>query len=403
MSFLFRDEDTTNLVGASLLGGSFELPRLVAKERELEHNIALMMKYCAVHGASIAPHAKTTMAPSIIRRQLAAGAWGVTVATMQQLRVCLDIGAERIILANQLVNPTAAEWLGQALLSRPNVEVYCLVDSASGAARLSHGLRTSGTARRLPVLVEVGVTGGRAGCRSLAQTSAVAHVIAEHKELTLVGVEGFEGILGGGRTSDELARVDEFLELLVDCAISLESEGMFGDHPEILLSAGGSMYFDRVAETFTSPELQRRHRTVLRSGCYVTHDHGNYSGTTPLSGIDDALDPALELWSEIVSVPEHGSAIANFGKRDTSFDAGLPVPLAKLRVASAELESCDYVRVSKLNDQHAYLDTSAGPDLAIGERLICGILHPCTAFDKWRQVLLVDEEYSVQEIIDTSF
>jgi len=404
-SYLRKDGDTDQRLGASLLSGELELPCLVLKNAELEHNIEAMRAYCASNGVSIAPHVKTTMAPAIIRRQLAAGAWGVTVATMQQLRVCLDLGTERILLANELVDAAAAARLAYELSERPSQEVYCLVDSVSGVDRLAHGLRASGTERKLPVLIELGVMNGRTGCRTLPEAATIARAVARNEELSLAGVEGFEGILGKSRSREELARVDEFLKTITCGARQLEGAGLFGDAPEVVLSAGGSMYFDRVVEIFNSAKLGRPCRVVLRSGCYVTHDHGNYVDPPPLpaAGGGNELRPALELWSEIVSVPEPGRAIAGFGRRNAPFDAGLPVVLAKLSPGCTRLEPCTYPAVTGLNDQHAYLDTSAGPALGVGDRVVLGIVHPCTAFDKWRQVLLIDETYSVLETIDTFF
>jgi D-serine deaminase-like pyridoxal phosphate-dependent protein len=76
--------------------------------------------------------------------------------------------------------------------------------------------------------------------------------------------------------------------------------------------------------------------------------------------------------------------------------------LGRLTDEAGTLEPLPGVTVTALNDQHAYLET-AGTDLAVGDRIACGIVHPCTAFDKWRQLALVDERYRVLETIDTFF
>lgn len=59
--------------------------------------------------------------------------------------------------------------------------------------------------------------------------------------------------------------------------------------------------------------------------------------------------------------------------------------------------------VSALNDQHAFLDLPAEADLAVGDLVRFGISHPCTAFDKWRLVPVVDEEDRVVEVAHTLF
>lgn len=136
MGFTFRTE---YVPGLSLLDRDVEFPQLVLKRAELDRNLAAMDAFCAARGVSLAPHAKTSMAPALIRRQLDAGAWGVTVATMSQLRVCLDAGAPNLIFAHELVNPAAAAWLGETLAARRGQRVYCLADSAAGASLMAEG------------------------------------------------------------------------------------------------------------------------------------------------------------------------------------------------------------------------------------------------------------------------
>lgn len=402
MRFTFRTE---YVPGLSLLDRDVEFPQLVLKQAEFARNLAAMNAFCAARDVSLAPHAKTSMAPALIRRQLDAGAWGVTVATMSQLRVCLEAGVPNIILAHELVNPAAAAWLGVSLAGRPRQRVYCLADSAAGAGRLAAGWRQSGNPDPLPVLLEMGAPGGRTGCRTQEEAMAVARAIDGHPELGLSGAEAFEGILGGGRTDAELARVDDFLTRVTTCAEHLDRDGLLARAPEILLTAGGSLYFDRVADVLRTARLSRPPRVVLRSGCYAFHDHAERPGAPLPAGADGRAElvPALELWCEVVSVPEPGLAIAGFGRRDAPYDAALPVVLGRLDDTSGTLEPLPGVTVTALNDQHAYLHTGPTAELAVGDRLACGIIHPCTAFDKWRRLALVDEQYRVLETIDTYF
>jgi D-serine dehydratase len=401
VGFTFRTE---YVPGLSLLDPDVEFPQLVLKQAAFAHNLAVMDAFCAARGVSLAPHAKTSMAPSLIRRQLDAGAWGITVATMSQLRVCLEDDVPNIILAHEVVNPAAAAWLGQALAASPGQQVYLLVDSAAGADRLAAGWRASGNENPLPVLLEIGAPGGRTGCRTLQDADKVAQAVAGHPELCLSGVEAFEGILARGRTGEELIRVGEFLHHVTAWAERLDRDGLLARAPEILLSAGGSFYFDLVAEVFRTASLSRKPRIVLRSGCYAFHDHGTTPGAPLPVGADGRAEliPALELWSEVVSVPEPGLAIAAFGRREAPYDAALPVFLGRLTGEDGTLEPLPGVTVTALNDQHAYLETS-GTDLAVGDRIACGIVHPCTAFDKWRHLALVDDRYRVLETIDTFF
>ena len=99
--------------------------------------------------------------------------------------------------------------------------------------------------------------------------------------------------------------------------------------------------------------------------------------------------------------PEPGLAIAGMGNRDVSFDDGLPVP--KLLRRDGDPVPLDGVTVTKLNDQHAYLSVPDGVTLTPGDLIGFGISHPCTAFDKWRVIPVVDADYRVRELVPTYF
>ena len=364
--------------------GDLPLPLLVLRESALAHNLRAMHGWCERHGLSLAPHGKTSMAPQLIRRQLDAGAWGMTAATVQQLAVMRAAGARRVIVANQVAGAAEIAWLARERAA--GCEVFCLVDSTAGVAQLDAGLAAARAEAPLGVLIELG--GARAGCRTRAQALAVAAAVEAAPRLVLAGVEGFEGTLGNDREPATLAAVDALLDRIAALVPELDGRGAFAGVPEILASAGGSALFDRVAERlrFASP-LSRPVRVVVRAGCYLTHDDGLYARVSPLP----ELRPALELWARVLSCPEPGLAIAGFGKRDVPYDLGLPV----VRDAAG-------VVVEGLADQHAFLRDPAGV-LGVGDVLRCGISHPCTAFDKWQLIPVVDDDDVVIEVVRTLF
>lgn len=372
----------------------FMFPVLALKQEPLEHNLQLMADWCAEHNVSLAPHGKTPMAPQLFLRQLKAGAWGVTAATVSQARIMRSFGVRRIILANELVNAAALRWVGQQLDADPEFELYCLVDSTFTVDRMTALL--DGVTRPLPVFLEVGMPAGRAGVRDHAEALKVAASIAASPRLRLAGVEAFEGVAGADREPKTLEAVDNVLARMVELLGEIDDAGHFeGD--EIIFTAGGSAYFDRVvaaAQTITRPV-----RTVLRSGCYLTHDHGSYAVTSPLRS---ALQPALEVWGEVLSTPEPGRAIVGFGKRDVPYDQDLPTPLTWTDATGTRTDVAGRAKVAKLNDQHAFLSYE-GLDLRPGDLLSFGISHPCTAFDKWRLIPVVDADYRVVDAIRTFF
>jgi D-serine deaminase-like pyridoxal phosphate-dependent protein len=395
--------------GESLFGGAFSPPMMILKASALVANVDTMARYCRDHRVDLAPHGKTTMAPRIFERQLAAGAWAITVATPAQVAVCRGAGVPRVLLANELVNPAAAEWVLRQLREDPSFDFLCYVDSVAGVSLLANAIAAVRPGRPLDVLLEMGYGGGRTGCRSLAQAIEVGRAAAAVDGLRIVGVSGFEGGLAGDLSSDVYSAVDGFLESIRAAAERLAEAGLAYDRGDgIILSAGGSIFFDRVVSAFVRPLAGgRKGHGVIRSGCYVTHDSGFYERMSPFSrpgaGPEYRLAPALEAWGEILSLPEQGSAIVGLGRRDVPFDLGLPVPRSARRPATGAVVDASGCEATAINDQHLFVRTPAGLDLRVGDWMSAGISHPCTAFDKWQLLPLVDDDYRVVDLIRTFF
>jgi D-serine dehydratase len=398
--------------GWNLLRGDLPLPVALIKASALSHNSRWMRRFLNHFGVSICPHGKTTMAPQLFARQLADGAWGITVATVQQLRVCRRFGVQRVVLANQLVGRQAIREVLAELRADPTFWFACLVDSVELVEQLAAEARSFRYERPLQVLLEGGYPGGRTGCRTVEQAVAVARAAAAAPELTLIGVEGFEGLIVRSTPTEAAAVVHAFLGSLVEIAEVCARENLFAPG-KILLSAGGSAFFDQVAKAFRAADLNREVEIVLRSGCYLTHDSKMYrqffedmrDRGPEIDRLGDGLQPALELWAYVQSTPEPGLAIATLGKRDASFDVHMPVPEQWFRHSLHERPQVlgAGFEVTGLNDQHAYLGVPHDSPLRVGDMLSFGISHPCTTFDKWQLLYVVDEDYRVLEGIRTFF
>jgi D-serine deaminase-like pyridoxal phosphate-dependent protein len=403
----------------SVFGPDFTMPLAVLRESAVRHNIEQMAAYCAAAGVELAPHGKTTMAPAIIARQLAAGAWGVSAATIAQVQVYRAFGVPRVLLANELTDRAGIRWLAGELAADPGFECFAYVDSIAGVALLDEELRAAGAQRPLPVLVELGHAGGRTGCRSIGEALAVGRAVAASRSLRLAGAAGFEGGLGHDGTAAALGAVTRFcgeLRTLGDLLAAAGSEaggpvpgGPMPGGPVPggqIVSAGGSAFFDLVVRELTAARPGRPTPTVvLRSGAYVTHDHGYYAALAPAGQGGRAGPPltaALEVWAGVLSRPEPELAMLGAGRRDVSFDQGMPVPL-QLRTAGGQMSPATGMSVSKLDDQHAYLSVPASSDLAPGDLISLGISHPCTTFDKWRLIPVTDDDYRVVDAIHTFF
>jgi D-serine dehydratase len=325
--------------------------------------------------------------------------------------VCRRFGVPRVLIANQLVGRQAIRAALAELQADPGFELLCLVDSLDGVELLRRELEQMPLGRPFEVLLEGGVQGGRTGCRTREEALAVARAIAAVPELALVGIEGFEDTVGGGIAEAE-PKIEAFLEHLADLARACAADDLFAPGP-VILSAGGSKYFDQVTAAFRAADLGRPVEIVLRSGCYLSHDSKIYTEafdrlrarTPEVDRLGEGLRPALELWATVQSTPEPGLAIATMGKRDVSHDLGLPLARQWFRpgLHQRPQDLGPGFQVSGLYDQHTCLKVPTDSPLRVGDLVSFGISHPCTTFDKWRLLYVVDDDYTVTEAIRTFF
>jgi D-serine dehydratase len=389
--------------GWNVLAGDCPLPLAVIRTDIVAANSAWMMAFAHRHGLLIAPHGKTTMAPALFAQQLADGAWAMTVATTQQMQVCLGAGHRRIVLANQPIGQ-AVEACFQALATYPDLELYVLADSLQGVALLARAAARRAGGAALRVLVEIGTIGGRTGCRDTASALEVATAVSRVPGLRLAGVEAFEGVL------ENTGAVSQLIERLVQTAQAIDLLGLFAD--DIVISAGGSAFFDLVALGLQSVALSRRVHRVLRSGCYLTHDEFGYAAEQErilserrVELPEGKLLPALHVWSYVQSRPDVDKAILTMGKRDVGYDSGWPQPVAWFRpgeMAAPQPLPQDY-RIVALNDQHAHLSIPSTATLNVGDMVAVGIAHPCTTFERWQVLMLVNQRLDIVGAIRTFF
>ncbi|MEU6574471.1 amino acid deaminase [Streptomyces sp. NPDC046805] len=385
-----------------LFTGGFATPVLALSAERLEHNLRLMETYARRHGLAFAPHGKTCMAPQLFRRQIEHGAWGITLAVPHQVRVARAFGIERIFLANEVVDAAALRWIASELDADPSFRLVAYVDSVSGVRLMDEALR--GASRPLDVVVELAAgEGARTGVRTEAGCAAVADAVAATGTLRLVGVAGYEGEVPHA----DPERVRGWLDRLVSVAVDLDKAGRFAgleEGEEIIVSAGGSAWFDVVADVFGRiPELSRPVLKLLRSGAYVSHDDGHYRERTPFNRVPEegALEPAFRLWTQVVSRPSPEQAFVNAGKRDAAYDLGLPIAQV-VRRGGTERPATG-VSVTALSDQHAWLRTTPEADLEVGDWVGLGLSHPCTSFDKWQLIPVAEADGTVVDYLRTFF
>lgn len=366
-------------------------PQLRLDSDALDNNIRVMAEWCRGRGVELAPHVKTTMSAPIIERQLAAGAIGVTVATVDQVASALAWGHDRVLVANEIVDRFGLARVRTWLEEDAGREIRCFVDSAAGVK--AAGEVFDGGAVALEVLIDVGTPGGRTGVRSLDEGVVLAELVRATPGLKLVGVAGYEGVVPNSRAEDTVTAVDRHCRLVRD--VYLEAAKFFETGAPIY-SMGGSAFPDRVVEFLPDRGQVPGTRIILRSGCYVTHDHGTYAAVSPVPG----LIPAISVRAVVLSTPEEGMAVVGAGKRDLPYDAGLPIFLSARTVEGA-IKDGAAAAVRNLFDHHAVLTGVTGLDVT--DTVDFGLSHPCSAFDRWPEYVLTDRDGHGIDVWHTDF
>ena len=394
--------------GWHVLADDLPYPLAVLSRAALAHNLAWMQDFVQRKGIALAPHGKTTMSPELFAQQLAAGAWGLTFATVYQTSVGVEAGARRVIIANQVLADADLDGLAAMLQCFEGLRVWFLVDSLAQLAQIEDWAARRRFKGRLDTLLEMGITGQRTGCRSLEEALTLAQAMARSPVVRLGGVECYEGGVARCDSEHDAAEVTALVYRVTEVVRQCDAQALWADE-QVLLTAGGSAVFDLVVPWLRLQGLSRPVQGVLRSGCYVTHDHANYARFLRLveqrEGLDESLRPALQVWALVQSQPEPGLALLSCGRRDISYDLEMPLPQSLARRGSRMQQAvpADW-RISALNDQHAYLRFDpAGVVPQVGDRVALGISHPCTTFDKWRWMPLVEDDGAVTGAISTRF
>ncbi|MFF3597026.1 alanine racemase [Kitasatospora indigofera] len=377
------------LAGRPTLAG-LGTPLLTLDAGALDHNLTTMARWCAGAGVALAPHGKTTMAPALWQAQIEAGSHGITLANLPQLRVARAFGVDRIQLANTLLDPAGLGWLAAELDADPGFAFTSWVDSADSVRLMDQALRAAGARRPVEVLVELGGPAGRTGARTPAEAVRVAEAVLAAPTLRLAGVGGYEGALAHDAGDEALATVRGYLRRLAELHRALA--GRY-ESPRPLVTAGGSAYFDTVVEELKPLDDAL---VVIRAGAYLAHDDGFYRGISPLArGAGTPLRPALHGWARVVSHPEPDLSLLDAGKRDLPFDEGMPEPQRVRTASGAVTLDGTGARIRQLNDQHAFL-VGAGERAPVGAVVRLGLSHPCTAFDKWTMIPVLDDADSAE-------
>ncbi|MXZ67583.1 MAG: amino acid deaminase [Acidimicrobiia bacterium] len=377
-------------------------PFAMVRRSALRHNAEVMGRWCADNGVLLAPHGKTTMAPALWKLQFETGTWALTVALPHQAVTAHRFGIRRILLANEAADLRSLEVLVR-VAGQPGTEVYSFVDSVAGVRAYRAAIDNTGVEPiGLRFLIDIGVPGGRTGCRNKAEAESVAREIHQTGTAVVGGIGAYEGPAGHDRSAGTLASVNSYLESVTGIFRAFHEAGVFSTDDPPVLTIGGSDIFELVNE-HVQHELASvdPYRLVIRSGCYLVHDHGHYAAVGPSAQPGWAYAPfqaALEVGATVVSRPQDDLALLNVGRRDIGFDMGSPSVIDPIPADGSRP-----LPIVKLNDQHAFVHPDESTFLPVGTPVRVGISHPCTTLDKWRVLLAVDDDYNVVDTVTTIF
>ena len=308
-------------------------PALLIDAEQLERNVAAMAAW-ADGTVALRPHFKAHKCLEIARLQTAAGAIGITAATVWEARALARAGIGEILLANQVVTADKLRVMAEAAAAVP---VVVALDDGDAAAAFSRALAAAGAHARALVDVDVGM--GRGGVRTVDDALALAGRIAELPRLELAGVMGYEGhvVLEPDRER-RAALAGEAMALLGRHAEALRDAG----HAIGIVSAGGTNTHDA---TGPHPAV-----TELQAGTYALMD-------TAYQPFASRFEPALGILGTVVS--RHGDrAVLDCGTKVIG-----TMDIAAMRVRAPGLA------LRELHEEHALLDVLEGPGPVRGDRV----------------------------------
>ncbi len=358
--------------------GDFLTPLVTLDMRALDHNTNLLASWAQSVGVQLAPHGKTSMAPSLWNKMLTEGAWGLTVATTWQAQVAKANGVKRVMIANEVASGPALDWV----CSVEDLDLYIWVDSLAGL-RLIEQRKPE---RPVKVLVDLGGEGGRTGVVDVARARELGQAATQSPYVQLVGIAGYEGAFAHTRSADDLQVVRDYCAVLVEAYRELSN---LWETAAPVVTASGSTFYDVIAAQLV-PALPEA-TIVLRPGSFQPHDGGYYSRVSPF-GKDfqgERLKTALHGWATVISRPEPTRVLLDGGRRDFSFDIDLP------QISPDDERLNGPARSYEINDQHLFVEVCEDSTLQVGDRVRLDLSHPCTTFDKWRLIPVVQDDLVV--------
>jgi len=335
----------------------------------MQRNIDRVANFARRIGRDVRPHAKTHKCLEIGRRQLAARAVGLTVATAWEAEV-FAAASDDLFVARSVADLAALGLL--AALSRRGNRLLVGVDHAEGARLLGESARGAGV--EFEVRIEVNTGQNRCGVEP-EDALALARAIAAQPGLRLEGVFTHEGhvysVEGPGGVHSVAAKVATTMRQVAE---ALRTDG----HDVRSVSVGST------PALFETPKHDGM--TELRPGTYVFNDQ-----LQMLLGAAGEADCAASVICTVISVIAPDQVVIDAGTKAVAADGSARQSLGAVRGH----HQASFVRAS---EEHGVLRwPESEPTPALGSRLEIIPYHICPAVNLHDRIVVVEDGAVVDE------
>ncbi|MFB5190608.1 alanine racemase [Alicyclobacillus fastidiosus] len=332
-----------------------ETPYFVIDEEKMVNNIHRMSEIANANYVALRPHVKTHKIPEIAKRQLAAGAAGITVAKVSEAEVMRAQGIDDIFIAYPLVVESKIE---RAIALAKDITLTLGVDSLTGARKLSEVAARHGETLHVRLEVDTGLQ--RTGIR-YEDAMSLAVEIDSLEAIELTGIYTYRGSLVDGAPSLDRARAGHqegtlmanLAERIRECGIALKD-----------VSVGSTPTAEYVAQV---PGV-----TEIRPGTYVFSDRMQAA-----FGVGSLADCAGRVVTTVVSRPSEDLVIVDGGSKTFATDVQPGVPPLYLRGFGVV---CDYPEAvfERMTEEHGMIRIPPEAGIAVGDRLEIIPNHICS-------------------------
>lgn len=320
-------------------------PSLLVDLDVVEGNIEKMSRRLAAARVGLRPHVKSHKCPEIARRQLAAGAVGICVATIREAEAMADAGIDGLLITSQMAGEDKTRRLIR--LTRRLPRTLSVVDHFEHACRLEAAAGAAGVV--LNVLIDIDPNIHRSGIRAGDPAVRLAEQISRMKHLKLGGVQCYSA--DSSHVVGHEARRKHSTDAMVPAIETFRRVQQSGIPVEIM-SGGSTGTYDIDTELPGLTELQ------AGSYVYLDVDYRRIGGREGAEFSD--FGQALTVLATVISCNHPGLATVDAGYKAFATD----------RPFGPAVKHGEGIAYRFAGDEHGMLDfPESGAPIRLGDRL----------------------------------